>query len=79
MIDAYISIEAAAQLSGLHPNTLRRLLRERVVRGRKLVVAGKRRWTVSAESLRDYLAPSLRFAAIQPAPKLRLRSRKLGQ
>lgn len=55
MIDDYISLETAIQVSGLHANTLRRLLRTGVVRGRKTVVDGRPRWRVLTESLRQYV------------------------
>lgn len=55
MIETYISLETATQVSGLHANTLRRLLRTGVVRGRKTVVDGRPHWRVLTESLRQYV------------------------
>jgi len=71
----YIPLEEAADLSGLHENTLRRLLREGVIRGYKAAVEGKQRWMVSAASLRDYTDPIQGFLLDLPGPKLFLRRR----
>jgi len=69
----FISIEEAAERSGLHPNTLRRLLREGVIRGYKAAQAGKVRWLVSARSLKDYADPLYGFLLDLPGPKLFLK------
>lgn len=71
----YIPIEEAADLSGLHENTLRRLLREGVIRGYKAPVEGRQRWMISAASLRDYTDPIQGFLLDLPGPKLFLRRR----
>lgn len=75
MKDEYLTLEAAAQQSGLHTNTLRRLLREGVLRGYKIGHRGKQRWLVSAASLRDYTDPMQGFLLDLPGPKLFLRRR----
>ncbi|MGQ0602435.1 MAG: hypothetical protein ACT4QE_12165 [Anaerolineales bacterium] len=73
MIDDYISLETAIQVSGLHANTLRRLLRTGVVRGRKTVVDGRPRWRVLTESLRQYVEGGRFFDSerLERPPRLR--------
>ncbi|MGH2522691.1 MAG: helix-turn-helix domain-containing protein [Anaerolineales bacterium] len=73
MGEDYISLEEAAQRSGLHVNTIRRLLRAGVLRGYKTAERGKRRWMVSAASLREYADPIYGFLLEMPGPKLFLR------
>ena len=73
MGDDYIPLEEAAQQSGLHPNTLRRLLREGVIRGFKTAYRGKQRWLVSVASLRQYTDPFHGFLLDLPGPKLFLK------
>ncbi len=73
MGDDYIPIEEAAQQSGLHINTLKRLLREGVIEGYKAIHQRKRRWMVSAASLRQYTDPVYGFLLDLPGPKLFLR------
>jgi hypothetical protein len=73
MGEDYIPIEAAAELSGLHPNTLRRLLREGVLRGYKAAHKHKMRWFVSVRSLRDYTDPVYGFLLELRGPKLFLK------
>ena len=75
MSNEYISLEAAIEVSGLHPNTLRRLLREGAVRGRKTVLKGQARWHVSTESLRQYLSSGNVFQSQQSERPPRLRPR----
>ncbi len=74
----YMTVEEAAQISGLHPNTLRRLLRQRQIVGYKKTVDGKVRWRVSASSLRQYTDPVTGFLLELPGPKLFLSRRDEG-
>lgn len=69
----YISLEEALQRSGLHPDTLRRLLRTGEIEGFKAVVRGRRRWMVSVRSLKNYSDPVYGFLLNLPGPKLFLR------
>ncbi len=78
MSDGYMTVEEAAQISGLHPNTLRRLLRQRQIVGYKKTVDGKVRWRVSASSLRQYTDPVSGFLLELPGPKLFLSRRDEG-
>lgn len=75
MSSDYVPIEEAAQLSGLHLNTLRRLLRRGVMRGFKLNHGGRQRWMVSVRSLQHYTDPITGFLLDLPGPKLYLRKR----
>ncbi len=74
MSDDYMTIEEAAQISGLHPNTLRRLLRQGEIRGYK----DGWRWMVSASSLRQYTDPVHGFLLELPGPKMFLTRRDEG-
>jgi excisionase family DNA binding protein len=65
MGDDYISLEEAARQSGLHPNTLRRLLRLRKLKGYKQGWF----WLVSASSLKAYADPITGYLLEQPGPK----------
>jgi hypothetical protein len=76
--DDYIPLDEAARWSGLHENTLRRLLREGIVRGYKTSEGGKQHWMVSVESLREYTDPFYGFLLDMPGPKLFLRRRDEG-
>ena len=69
----YITIEEAARRSGLHPESLKRLLRSGALTGYKMAYAGRRRWMVSAISLRQYTDPVRGFLLDLPGPKLFLR------
>ena len=69
----YVTLEEAAKLSGLHPNTLRRLLREGVIQGFKTAHEGKQHWLVSVASLKQYTDPVYGFMLDLPGPKLFLR------
>ncbi len=66
----YITIEEAAQRSGLHTNTIARLLRRGVLHGYKASVHGRSRWLVSVHSLRHYTDPINGFLLDMPGPKL---------
>lgn len=69
-MSSYIILEAAAQSSGLHPNTLRRLLRAGIVEGYKANHEGRSRWLVSLGSLRRYTDPIEGFLLDLPGPKI---------
>ena len=69
----YIPLEEAAQRSGLHLNTLRRLLRAGIIHGYKASYGGKRHWLVSASSLRRYTDPVVGFLLDLPGPKIFLK------
>lgn len=75
MGDDYIPLDEAAQRSGLHENTLRRLLREGILRGYKTRESGRQRWMVLVASLREYTHPFHGFLLELPGPKLFLRRR----
>jgi hypothetical protein len=66
----YIPIEEAARRSGLHTNTIQRLLRKGVLRGFKMAYQGRSRWMVSIHSLRHYTDPINGFLLDMPGPKL---------
>lgn len=70
MANGYISIQEAATRSGLHVETLKRLLREGVIEGYKAVAGGRRRWRVSIRSLDRYTNPIQGFLLDLPGPKL---------
>ncbi len=73
MGEEFIPLDEAAQRSGLHVNTLRRLLREGALRGYKTREQGKQRWMVSVLSLKQYTDPFHGFLLERPGPKLFLR------
>jgi hypothetical protein len=73
--DQYIPIEAAAQRSGLHTNSLKRLLRQGLIAGYKVNHLGRMRWMVSVRSLDQYVNPDTGFMLDRPGPKLFLRRR----
>lgn len=62
----YISLKDAAKQSGLHENTLRRLLRSKEIEGYKIGWY----WWVSASSLDQYTDPIHGFLLDMPGPKL---------
>ena len=72
MAKDYIPIEEAAQRSGLHSNTIQRLLRRGVLQGYKATYQGRSRWMVSVHSLRHYTDPINGFLLDMPGPKLYL-------
>jgi excisionase family DNA binding protein len=76
MGEEFIPLDEAAQRSGLHVNTLRRLLREGALRGYKTREQGKQHWMVSASSLKQYTDPFHGFLLELPGPKLYLRRRQ---
>jgi Helix-turn-helix domain len=71
----YLSIEDAAARSGLHPNTIQRLLRQGKLEGFKEHHAGKLRWFVWVRSLDTYTNPWTGFLMDRPGPKIYLRRR----
>ena len=76
MGEEFIPLDEAAQRSGLHVNTLRRLMREGALRGYKTREQGKQHWMVSAASLKQYTDPFHGFLLELPGPKLYLRRRQ---
>jgi helix-turn-helix protein len=66
----FIPIEEAARRSGLHSNTIKRLLRSGQLRGHKTNLSGRRCWMVSVYSLRHYTDPINGFLLDMPGPKL---------
>jgi Helix-turn-helix domain len=70
MGDDFITIAEAIEISGLHVNTLMRLLRQGVIRGYKTKWNGRRRWMVSVRSLRQYTDPYEGFLLDMPGPKI---------
>ena len=71
----YISIDEAARRSGLHPNSIQRLLREGKLAGYKEHHDGHLRWYVSVNSLDGYTNPWTGYLLDRPGPKLFLRRR----
>lgn len=71
-MDEWIELEEAAHRSGLHPNTLRRLLRRGVVYGYKSISGGRLRWLVSPRSLKGYADPVAGVLLDKPGPKIYL-------
>jgi excisionase family DNA binding protein len=68
----FLSIEEAAARSGLHPNTIQRLLRQGKLEGFKEHHDGRYRWFVSASSLDKYTNPWNGFLMDRPGPKIYL-------
>jgi hypothetical protein len=71
----FLSIEDAAARSGLHPNTIQRLLRQGKLEGFKEHHGGRYRWFVSVRSLDKYTNPWNGFLMDRPGPKIYLRRR----
>lgn len=67
MRDQWISIRQAAVLSGYTPYHLRRLMRTKVVQGRKVITV----WTVSKASLQKYLRMQSRKQKRGPKAKMK--------
>ena len=67
----YITLKDAAKRSGLHENSLRRLLRSGEIDGYKK----GRTWMVSVRSLDNYADPVTGFLLELPGPKLFLTKR----
>ena len=67
---AYIPLEEAAELSGAHPNSLKRLLRQGVIRGKKKLIEGRERWMVEKNSLMSHFNPVSGYAFDRPGPRL---------
>jgi hypothetical protein len=71
----YIPISEAARRSGLHPNTIQRLMRQGKLNGFKEHHDGQYRWWVSVRSLDHYTNPLTGFLMDRPGPKLYLKRR----
>jgi hypothetical protein len=69
----YVGVEEAARLSGLHPNSIRRLLRAGRLSGRKGRWRGRTCWMVSRRSLREYVQTALTFASDRRGPRMFLK------
>jgi len=69
----FIPLGEAARRSGLHPNSLKRLLRQGVLRGFKAARNGRKQWLVSTASLRAYTDPESGLLLDLPGPKRFLR------
>ena len=69
----YLTVEEAAESSGLHPNTLRRLLRDGKLDGYKQTRSGYHRWYIAADSLARYTDPVRGFLLDMRGPKLYLK------
>jgi excisionase family DNA binding protein len=52
VMDELLTVEQAAEKLKMHPDTIRRLLRDKQLPGVKL---GKRQWRISEDSLKAYL------------------------
>lgn len=77
MEPGFVQLEEASSKSGLHPNTLRRLLRRGTITGYKTSRYGERcRWMVSVRSLQAYADPVYGMALDQPGPKIFLARQK---
>ena len=71
--DVYLTLDEAAQRSGLHRHTIQRLVHAGVIWGYKDSVRGRLRWMISARSLRHYCDPINGFLLDLRGPKLYLR------
>ncbi len=69
----YLTLKQASAVSGLHVNTLSRLVRTGKLEGHKATVGGVRCWYITAESLRQYTDPLRGYLLELPGPKLFLR------
>jgi len=52
MADELLTVEQAAERLQMHPDTVRRLLRDGQLPGRKI---GARQWRISADALKSYI------------------------
>lgn len=73
MKNDYLILEEAVRRSGLHEQTIKRLLKQGVIVGHKAAVRGHHRWLISARSLRGYCDPINGFLLDLRGPKLYLR------
>ena len=78
-MDAWIELEEASRQSGLHPNTLRRLLRLGVIYGYNASFRGKCRWLVSGLSLKRYADPAYGLVLDNRGPKTFLLKSHYGE
>ena len=65
MSDELLTAEQAAERLQLHADTVRRLLREGEIPGRKV---GKRQWRISAAVLKDYIEKDPAERAVKQKP-----------
>ena len=73
MAEDFIPLEEAVRLSGYHPNSLKRVVREGKVSGELRLVEGKWRLYLSLRSLQRYTDPEHGFALERPGPKMFLK------
>lgn len=73
MEPGFVQLEEASSKSGLHPNTLRRLLRLGTIFGYKTSRTEHVRWMVSIRSLAAYTDPVYGIALDHPGPKVFLK------
>ena len=62
MDDVLLTVEQAAEKLQMHPDTVRRLLREKTLPGPKM---GPRQWRVPAGALKKYVADRMNTAGSQ--------------
>ena len=63
MSDELLTVEQAAERLQMHPDTVRRLLRDSQLPGRKI---GARQWRISADALKAYVEGGQAPAAASP-------------
>jgi hypothetical protein len=68
-----VVLEEALRLSGLHVDTLTRLLRAGTIKGQKAKHNHRLRWFVSLASLQAYLNEENLFLSSRTGPKMHLR------
>lgn len=71
----YVLLSEAVQISGLNPDSIKRLLRLGEIEGRKTITHGRYRWVVSLRSLRRYMDPGVTYQSSRPGPKPYLKPR----
>lgn len=63
--DDWITTQEAAELSGYHPDHLRRLIRAGAIRARKVSIV----WLIERQSLADYVAQAKQSEDKRRGPK----------
>lgn len=72
----YVKLKEAQRISGMHPDTLKRLLRSGEIRGFKATDDGRHRWFVSLRSLNQYREASTAFMSTLPPRRFYLKPRE---
>lgn len=72
----WVLLDEASRLSGLHVDSIERLLRQGVIRGYKDTANRRRRWLVSRRSLMHYTDPVVVFEDVRMGPKMFLVKRR---